>query len=412
MNNSPIKITATEKSRAKQVALILLIGINLIVALYMMGVMINVYIGVVSDDLGVQRALLSLNNTMRYIIAFVMNLVINILLRKIGLKKIILFGLISGVLSLILFSAANSLPMFYISGAIGGMSTCFAGIVPVSLLIRYCFPKSQGTVLAVTSSMTGVAGITIAPLISAVVKTSNWRMGFCVLAIIAAVIFALEFFFLKVPEEIRDAENITEKNARKKDVISDKNSSNTGKFIRMILISTLSAIGVLCLYSNAAVVLHEIGFSLVFVTGTAVSLISVFNILGKFVVGRLCDTKDARKVMIGWYALCVVCSVYFIIDRIPNLGLALPGLITLGIIGGIYSVPIPFIGARLFHNVDEYTKVIGYCTAASNLGSAISGILFHGVYDWTGSYMCSLLYVTILSAINVVIVASLIGKKR
>ena len=93
---------AAGRNWGKQVAFILLIGLNLIVALYMTGTLMSVYMGVVADDIGVPRAVLSLNSTLRYMIAFGLNLCINVLIRKIGLKRLILIGLLSGIVFLIM----------------------------------------------------------------------------------------------------------------------------------------------------------------------------------------------------------------------------------------------------------------------------------------------------------------------
>ena len=442
---------------------ILLIGLTVVVGLYISGTLMNVYLGLMARDLQLSRSLLSLNGTLRYLIAFGLNLSMDSLVSKLGLKRLILIGLASSGGMLLLFSLSHSLWICYLAGAIGGLGSCLAGLVPMALLVRDWFPQNQGTVLAITSSMTGVAGVLMTPLASAFIGKHGWRPGFQGLALIIGGIFLLEALFLENPTEGRGEKTgpRTEKadlrgekavpRTEKADLRGEKAGPRTdnkagekrslecraaeradlasppakqglpggeksrepgrGVVWSLVLISALFSLGALCVYSNTAVLLQDIGFPQLFATGTAVSLVSLFNIVGKFVFGRLCDRSNHMgKILVFWYSLCILAALYFVFYRGSDIRLALPGIFLSGIIGGIYSLPLPLMAGKFFRDSQAYTRMVGRCTAAANLSTAFASFIFHGFYDITNNYVCSLIYAAGLSGVCTVLVARLLRK--
>ena len=413
----------------------MLIGLTVVVGLYISGTLMNVYLGLMARDLQLSRSLLSLNGTLRYLIAFGLNLSMDSLVSKLGLKRLILIGLASSGGMLLLFSLSHSLWICYLAGAIGGLGSCLAGLVPMALLVRDWFPQNQGTVLAITSSMTGVAGVLMTPLASAFIGKHGWRPGFQGLALIIGGIFLLEALFLENPTEGRgekagprtdnkagEKRSLECRAAERADLASPpakqglpggEKSREPGRGVvwSLVLISALFSLGALCVYSNTAVLLQDIGFPQLFATGTAVSLVSLFNIVGKFVFGRLCDRSNHMgKILVFWYSLCILAALYFVFYRGSDIRLALPGIFLSGIIGGIYSLPLPLMAGKFFRDSQAYTRMVGRCTAAANLSTAFASFIFHGFYDITNNYVCSLIYAAGLSGVCTVLVARLLRK--
>ncbi len=389
---------------------ILLIGLTVVVGLYISGTLMNVYLGLMARDLQLSRSLLSLNGTLRYLIAFGLNLSMDSLVNKLGLKRLILIGMASSGGMLLLFSLSHSLWICYLAGAIGGLGSCLAGLVPMALLVRYWFPQNQGTVLAITSSMTGVAGVLMTPLASAFIGKHGWRPGFQGLALIIGGIFLLEALFLENPPEGRA--DLASPPVKQGPPGGEKSREpGRGVVWSLVLISALFSLGALCVYSNTAVLLQDMGFPQLFATGTAVSLVSLFNIVGKFVFGRLCDRSNHMgKILVFWYSLCILAALYFVFYRGSDIRLAFPGIFLSGIIGGIYSLPLPLMAGKFFRDSQAYTRTVGRCTAAANLSTAFASFIFHGFYDITNNYVCSLIYAAGLSGVCTVLVASLMRK--
>ncbi len=388
------------KVRLKTAWNVFLIGLILVAGLFFGGTLMGVYTGIISESIGVSRSLFSINSTMRYLVAFGLNISIYKLISKIGLKRLVLLGIGATALMLFIFSRGTSLPTFYIAGIIGGFGSCFAGIVPASIMIRHRFPSSQGVMLAIASSMTGVAGIVITPIVSRIISASSWRTGFTYLSAAALVILVIEWIFLGAKNIEAPEKGAGSRAARQK--LPEREEYEKKFLFLMMLISALFTLGALVLYSNVAVLLQDIGFSQVFATGTAVSIVSFANIFGKFVMGRLCDKYNVNAVLIFWYIMCVVAALYFIVYRGQSLFAAIPGILCIGFVGGIYSIPQPILAGRICKREDTYTQIMGYCTGASNLCGEYSALIIHNFYDVTGTYVSSMLYVAILAVICVI----------
>ncbi len=373
---------------------VFVIGLVLVAGLFIVGTFINVYTGVIAESVGMSRSLLSISSTLRCLVSFALNLVIYRLIKRFGLRRLVLIGVAAAAAMIFIYSVSTSLVLFYIAGIIGGLSSCFAGVVPVSIMIRHYFPKSQGTALAIASSMTGVAGIVVTPLISKIVSVSSWQSGFRYLGIGVIAMLILEVLFFD--DSKLDYKSIPE---RKR---ASKKAKKSSSFVLMVALSGLFTLGGLCVYNNTAVIVQDLGFEQLFATGTAVSLVSFANIFGKFLMGRLCDRRNMKVVLTIWYVLCVAAALYFAIYRGTTLAIALPGIFIMGFIGGIYSLPIPLLAGKLYKNEEAYTRAVGYCTAAQNMCWAFSSVVFQMFYDVTGTYVVSLLYVAVLASISVV----------
>ena len=115
------------KQKIRSAWFLLLIGMTVVVTLYLTGTLMNAYLGIMAEDLEVSRSLLSVNTTLRYLVAFGLNLSVDSCIRKLGVKKLILLGMASSGVMLLLLSTAQSLGICYLAGVIGGLGSCYAG---------------------------------------------------------------------------------------------------------------------------------------------------------------------------------------------------------------------------------------------------------------------------------------------
>ena len=238
------------------------------------------------------------------------------------------------------------------------------------------------------------------------------RIAFRGLAGFILIILLLECCFLceRVSQRSNAQTNIEEKKGDP--VVRQSQTVSTSSVCLLIGMGGTFTLGCLCVYSNTAVILQEIGFSQTFATGTAISIISLFNIIGKYVMGAVSDKVDAKASLAVWYLLCIAASCYFCFYRGTNMAIAIVGLVLIGWVAGIYTVPLAFLTGRLFRNEEQYARIISYVTAVSTLCSAFSGFLFHSVYDNTGTYYYSMLYATGLSIVSVFFLIVILMKNK
>ena len=396
-------------------------GLIMVASFYFSLTVFNIYIGIVSGDLGIARGVFSVFNMIRYLLGAVMAWNMGKLMKRFSLRNLLLTGILLISVMYVILSLTSSLAVIYLAAVLGGMSIALTSVAPVSILLRNWFVKGYGTVLSIVISSSGVAGLIFNPILSVYVHDNGWRAGYRLIALLVGGIFVIGFFLLHdTPQELHMQPMGAEQQEEKKQASDKAKAEEAGAFkttkrapgnklpdaserqknksnlCSLLLINALCSLGASSLYSNLSAVLIDLKYPQVFATGIVVSIASVMNIVGKVAVGRMVDKYGMRIVRI-WYLICIIDSAFFAVFRIQNTVLAFIGAVLVGFCGGIYSVPTPLMAVRLFKDSRDYSKVISYSTAAQNLCSAFVGVIFHGLFDFTGSYLVSLLYMTVMS---------------
>ena len=405
----PYKITAA------------LCGLILIIGLLFNGTLISNYTGVIAEDLGMTRAVFSVYSTIRNLVAFAINLAALQILRKLKAKTAILIGIALNVTSLALMTFSKSLPQLILLGLIGGCASAACGVVPAAIIIKNWYRSNYGTVLAMAASASGIAGVVVNPIMSVIVSRAGWRFGFRVVAAVSALGFLLVLLLLhEEPAELHlpafGADKMIEKERETAIGRPSLSILGTGKapknFRRLVWMSALFTLGGLCVYTNTATILQDIGFTIAFATGAATSCTSLFSFIGKLVMGKINDCFGTAAVLRLWYFMCPLATMYFACCRIASIPLAIPGLILIGFCAGIYSVPIPLAANKLYKGKDDYTRVMSVCTAFTSLINAFSGLIYHGIYDQMGTYRWALLMATALSVLCFIVTMRLLAENR
>lgn len=396
-------------------------GLMLISCLLFGGTVITIYTAVIAEDMGMSRSEFSLFFTIRAIVSFILNLEMICLMRHLRLKTIVVWGLAMLAAMLFLLSVSHSLALMCFAGILGGAANTFTGVVPVSLIVRNWFKTSQGMVLALVMSASGIGGVVINPVLSIIIGKNGWRFGFQMLVSVVLIILVMTMLLLKaepgeaglLPYGAKKKEPNENRPPKTESSLSLFGKSKEESNLRIfILMNVFFSMGALSLYSNISSVLMEMDFSIVFSTGIAISVISLANCAGKFIMGTINDRYSTKNMLLVWYGLCPLAGLFFLLYRGNTSAVALAGAALIGSIGGIYTVPTPLVSMRLFADNDTYTCVVSYCTAASSLSSAFSGLLFHGFYDYTGTYKGALFFTVVLSMMCYYLVIRLLHGNR
>lgn len=258
-------------------------------------------------------------------------------------------------------------------------------------------------------------------MLSKFISIYGWRVGFRALAVISLMVLVLALLFLKEEPGQVGMTAYGAENGGVKSTEHEKEECHLHLLGRspaerdmrsMMLMHSMFAISALCVYTNLPSVVVEIGFSTVFATGTAVSVASLFNCLGKVVMGKVNDRFGVPCMTCLWYGVCPLAMLYFVLIRVQIVPVALVGIMLIGISAGIYSVPIPLIAGCLFREDGDYARVISLCSAASSLCTSVSSMIYHRFYDVSGTYRGALLFAAALSAASLVIALRLLHRNR
>ncbi|MBP3737190.1 MAG: MFS transporter [Lachnospiraceae bacterium] len=405
------------------VRIIIACSLLMIVGLYFDGAILNIYSGIIADNLGFSRGVFSVFATFRYFFAFLVNLKLLSIFERFGIKRTVCAGVLLVAAVQLALSFSSSLTSVYLVGILAGVAYSFTTLIPSSIIVKNWFNHSQGVALAIVTSSTGIASIIVSPILSRLVTDHGWRFGFRINALTCVIVFVIELFLMLERPHGEEAAPL-QKNQRRSG-LAEHGSAEEGKklhpFTRsadgtnlrlLLLIAILYNIGIICIDGSMAVVLIEKGYAQVFATGAAVSVAGFANMAGKLIMGEVNDRLGTHRMAIAWYGIAIFTTGFFLFYNGTSIPAACIGAASVGFISGIYSIPLPALSARLFRTQNAYNSAVSYLSAATCLCFSMANIIFHGLYDRTGSYHLSLIYAFTLACICFCIVVLVVVRNR
>lgn len=124
------------------------------------GISINssgVFYTPVSESLGILRGSFSMHMTIFSLVTAISAFFIPKLMEKYSYKLILTVSVLVAVIATAAMAFAKTIPMFYLLGAIRGLSTSFFSIVPLTLIINQWFEKNHGLATSIVFGFSGLA---------------------------------------------------------------------------------------------------------------------------------------------------------------------------------------------------------------------------------------------------------------
>ena len=151
------------------------------------GISINssgVFYTPVSKSLHILRGTFSMHMTLFSLATAIISLFVPKIYQKFSFKKILTFSVIIAVVSTAAMALGKNAITFYILGAIRGMSTSLFSIVPITMIINGWFEKKHGLATSIAFGFSGLGGTLCSPVLSSVISSFNWQMGYLLKAVI------------------------------------------------------------------------------------------------------------------------------------------------------------------------------------------------------------------------------------
>ncbi len=351
----------------------------------------SIFVVPVTSQLGISRSAFLFYTTVMMLSAVVFMKVYSVQMGKGGrhLQGIVLINALLMCAAYIGFSRATQMWHFYLCAI--ALGSGFAGLStqPVSILITNWFGgQVKGRVMALAFTGSGVGGMLLAPLISAVMERYGWRQGFFVLGLLYIILLVPIGLFLEKsrPEErgfSKMGQTSLESAAGEETGLHYDQAKKTPYLWIVVAALFLIVLGSGAFISNAAAYYQECGFT----QGQAAAFTGYMSgmlIIGKLACGYLCDRKGALFGTVVCFLLFALC--FFMLFLLPLFPLLIWGIIlSFGFgCGAITTLP-PLWVTSLFGEKD-YSKILGVITMASNLSVAIAGLLAARVFDLSQTY--------------------------
>ena len=301
----------------------------------------------------------------------------------------------------------RSLAMLYIGfGVICGFASGFSYNAVLATVGKW-FPDKQGLISGILLMGFGISSFLIGKLYQVCTPDAigAWRRSFIVLGVVSAVVMAICGFFLEKPG--KDFAPPAAASVKKKYVNPVAMEAGTGEMLKKpafwlyyLWAILLSAAG-LALVSQASAIAKEVGPTVSIGTiTTVVGLLSIFNGIGRVILGGLFDKVGRSGTMQTVNVLFVVTGIVLIAAlKMQSFPVLVAGFIIGGLAyGGVTPANAAFVSS--YYGLKHYSlnlSVVVTNLMFASFGSTVAGAL----YDATGSYMSTYLMICGMALVGV-----------
>ncbi len=351
----------------------------------------NIFLAPVTDALDIQRSVFSISYTCCFVSSAIVNLFFGSAVSRFGTKKLIVWGFVSLICSMLINAVASDVYMFFVSGTLLGIGLSWTGTSVVSTIIRKWANKNVGTIMGFILCSSGLGGAVAAQIFTPVIysgKTAfSYRNAYFLIAVILLVFLIIFLLSYKEADKSRLHEKKEQKDSEPKwEGVDTKTALKSPSFIIMavyILFFTMSVHGLLESFTAR---LTDKGISVGF-AATVLSVFSVMFAFSKFFTGFLYDKFGIVLTACVCNFSAVFSVLLFVFTENSPFGRVLA---ILSAIVFAFSVPIETVLLALFANdlfgFRAYNDVLGIFVSVMYAGAGIGPLLLNSSFDIFGNY--------------------------
>ncbi len=374
----------------------------------------GVFVNPLEQEFGWTRAQATLPYTIASIVFAIGMVFAGLLQDKKGPKFVALLGGLFSGLGFIISYFSNSLFLLVaIFGCLGGFGMALGYSGAVSSGVK-CFPDKKGLATGLVVGGFGFGAFLWAPLSTFLIHKFGWRITFLIIGLILIIIISIVVNFLKNPPKGWIPSSF-EKTLTKK-----YTPEYTGKdFTLTQMLKTLvfwlmwihyilaTSPGIMIIVHLNPIAVEYGGFN-PFTASFLLSILSIFNLLGRFFLGPLSDKIGRLKTFTLIGSMVFISMLLLFISHYINILFYLVPVIA-GIAYGGYLALSPSFTADVF-GTKYYGVNYGVMFTAWGIAGILGPYLAGFFHDLTKSYFLTILIFSIFSVIAVSI--SLFVRKR
>ena len=324
---------------------------------------------------------------------------------KIGLRRICTLSILMLTAACALFALSDDLAVYCVAGALTGLSYCWGGVIPSTLLVNRWFQDRQALALGIISSGTGLATILAPTPITWIIETYSLSAAFWAQGIFVALLALLVWIVVRDgPEDLGMAPFTSDAGASgpvyQRSVPRDVTPLRWSLVLAAaFLIGGSTSLGI----SHFGVLYSTEGYSSAVVAGL-VSCMGFCLMVGKIIYGQLVDRLGGHisnfisfgLVYIG-YGLCCLAPN-------GNVGMAYAAMIFVG-----FGLPIsnlaPSIWSKDLMSGPNFARSLKWCQTTYALSIFLFGPVPGILADLTGSYVLPYFLFLLMLILSLALVA-------
>jgi MFS family permease len=355
-----------------------------------------------AKSLGLSRGMLGLGSTVFLLCLGLTAPLVARVVNSFGPRATLCIGSLLVALGSILLATCASQGWHFVLcyGFLLGTGDAFGGMIPAQSCATLWFEKRRAMAFALVLVGAGLGGSIAAPLLTRVIAVTHgdWRAGwFCISAFALTVALVSILFVKNRPEDVRqiadgDAKPASKISAdvaprrspiyRTREHWTVREAAHTRAFWLLTLAAVGESVPGTAAVAHAIPHLRDLGHTAA-AAGSALGFFAVCSIVGKLIVGFLCDRMDPR---IAWaVSILIIGSGVFIATRAESQAAMylFTGMVGLGSGAALtcwHATVANYFGPASF------PSILCAQLPISNTIAAVSPFLVGMVYDVRGSY--------------------------
>lgn len=348
--------------------------------------LIGLYVEPIAGEFDIESTTVSLMITISILSSMVSSFFAGSIFNSIGIKYTVIMALGIIALSYLGMYFAKSIFVLYLLAVPRGFCITLISMIPISILVNNWFDERiKGKITGIIMMGTGIGIMGLSPVSASIIASASWHFGFVFYGVLAAVmILPVLFTFTTRPEDkgfkklgASDDKNIYQNNAEIKGISFKQSLISAGFWIAVFAFFSIS--GTTQTWQNlGAAYFENIGITTMRIS-LLLSVSSIGNMIGKIILGAVCDKWGAEKgAILAAGEMCAGCillllSRYFV-------WLVYPGVIFIGLGLGFVNITIPLLTAKWFGN-KEFGRILGCLHAAASIGASVLPLCVSMYYD-------------------------------
>ena len=374
----------------------------------------SLFIAPVTEALGIDRGLFSINDSMRFMSSAIINVFFGALVSRFGEKKLIFAGFVCLILSQLIYSFAINVFVFYIGGILLGLGLSWTTTTMVGAIVNKWCRESKGTIMGAVLAANGIGGAIAIQILSPVIEASafGYRNAYRLSALVLFVVCVfIMIFFRNSPSKMSNSPaEVQKKKSRGREWvgIAYNNAVKMPYFYCAMVCIFLTGFVLQSVNGVSAAHMRDAGLDPVFVS--AVLSIHSLALAGfKFLTGVIYDRFGLRTTI----NICSVTAV-IVMGCLVMVADSFAGKI-FAVIYGVFSslalpletIILPIYAGDLFGQ-KSFNKILGIFVSVNTAGYALGAPMINFVFDKFGSYnpgfiLCAVVMVGVIIAMQFVI---------
>lgn len=325
---------------------------------------------------------------------------------KFGPKKVILIGGLMFGGGMILSGFATSLNFLIVSyGLVAGLGLGMAYGTTISSCVKF-FPDKRGLIGGITTAVYGLSSVILPPVVTTIVNKSDATTAFKIIgAIFLVMVCVCSFFIEQCPADFVPDGYVApapKSGAPVKENKDWKGMLASPIFYVMIFLLTCGAFCGMMIISQASAVAQNVAGMSVLAASTAVSVLALFNALGRIAAGYLSDKLGRINTLTAACFLSIIGLGCLYMTGEGNIASFYIGVSIVGLCFGSFMGIYPGFTADQFgpknNSVNYGIMFIGFA-----LAGYFGPTIMRNTFAAEGSYQKAFLIAIIFNVVSIVL---------